>query len=88
MAMTAFVDVNLFLSFYGWDVRCVETVQARRLTEYAADAMSKEETGLTRLLANLRGLDATDPRDRVFAVLGMSNERNEEGFGADFTRAT
>jgi hypothetical protein len=67
--------------------RCYETVRARRLAEYAVDGVAGEEKALTRLLAKLGDLNASDPRDKIFAVLGMSNEQNEEGFAADYTKA-
>jgi hypothetical protein len=41
--------------------------------------MSNDERSLTHLLENLTDLNASDPRGKVYAVLGMSNEQDKEG---------
>jgi hypothetical protein len=88
MAMAIFVDAHLFLIYHRYDIRSVDTMRARRFASYVTEEMSQEHKGLTRLLEGSRDLNTSDPRDKVFAVLGMCTERDEEGFGADYAKTT
>ena len=54
-------------------------------SEYGRDR--KRHFDLTRMLYRTRAHKATDPRDKIFGLLGIANEGSSRYIGADYSKS-